>query len=483
MDLVKRQDSYDVLWLSIGLVPLILIALLLPLTPHDYWWYLRLGEDVLRLGRIPSVEMYSFTQLGESVVNQPWLSAVIFWVVYNDGGLNLTFLLRAICIAAAYGLLWNWMRQMGVSAKLASILIIIAGLAGSNNWSFRPQLFAYPLFALTVLILWQWQKGGTKFMWLLPVIAVLWANLHESFLMMFILEGAALIFGQGDRKKLIIFGGLSLVATLITPYDVGLWVSLFQSFTVYQHGGITTEWYPPANSGWQMNIFYAGVLAFFPLASLSSKRLTLLEWVWLLGLLWMAFSGLRYVIFGIFMLTAFSAYLLADWSAAWLDRPARVNHPALNYVFSGVLLLLSMTALPQVRSFLGVKSAPIVSVDTPVAATNWLSNHPDLPGPLWSDITFSSYLIFALPSRSVWIDTRYEMAYTATEIQRYLAVANAEPGWEGILNRSGINLLMISVNGEPFLLQALGDSNEWCKQYQDPIAAIYARRPPNATCP
>ncbi len=483
MDETKRQNSYNFLWLVIGLVPLILIALLLPLTPHDYWWYLRLGEDVLRLGRVPSVEMYSVTQLGEHIINQPWLSAVIFWVAYSDGGLNLTFLLRAICIAATYGLLWIWMRQMGAGARLSSLLIILAGLSGSNNWSFRPQMFAYPLFALTVLILWQWQKGNTKFMWTLPVAAVLWANLHDSFLLIFVLEGAALVFGKGDRKKLIIFGGLSFIATLITPYDFTLWASLFQSFTTYQQGGVTTEWFPPTNSGWQMNIFYAWILAFFPLASFSSKRLTLLEWAWLLGLLWMSFSGIRYVIWGIFVLAGFSACLLADWKMFWLDRPTEIKYPALNYALAAILLLMSMAPLPQFRTLLGVKSVPTVSADTPVAATQWLSEHPNLPGPLWSDSTFSSYLIFALPSRAVWMDSRFEMVYTPTELARYLAVANGEPGWDGILDRSGINLMMVSVKGEPVLLQGLSTSDQWCKQYQDAIAAIYARRLPNVTCP
>ncbi len=479
----KRNTSYDALWLSIGLVPLILIALLLPLTPHDYWWYLRLGQDVIRLGRVPSYETYSFTQVGEHIINQPWLSAVIFWLTYRDGGLNLTFFLRAVCIAATYGLLWSWMRQMGAGPRLSSILIIVAGLASSNNWSFRPQMFAYPLFALTILILWRWQRENNKFLWLLPLIAVLWANLHDSFLLMFILEGAALIFGRGNRKSMILVTSLSFLATLLTPYDITLWSSLARDFVANPQWDVSSEWLPPTNSGWQMNIFFAWILAIVPLAAISSRRLSLLEWGWLLGLLWMSLSGIRYVIWGIFVLAAFSAYLLADWDMRWLDRPTRIGQPVLNYALAGVFLLSSMVALPQLRSSLGIRAQPTISPDTPIAATEWLSQHPDLPGPLWSDLVFSSYLIFALPLRSVWIDTRFAMVYTPLEYARYAVIASAGPGWEGLLDRSGINLIMISVNGEADLLQALQASDAWCLDYRDSVAAIFSRRGVPGACP
>jgi len=495
-----RNFSYELLWLTIGLLPLILIALLLPLSPHDYWWYLRLGHDVLQLGKVPSIDTYSYTQAGKSVINQPWLSAVIFWVAYNDGGLNLTFLLRSICIGAAYGILWVWSREMRVGTRLASILIVVAGLASSNNWTFRPQLFAYPLFSLSLFILWKWEdegrpleverrsvarkRGNIRWMlWALPLIAWLWANLHESFLLLFILEGAALVFGHGNRKELILVTIASFLATLITPYDIFLWLSLLRSFIANPSWDVSSEWLPPTNSGWQMNIFFMWILLLVPLASFSKKRLSLLEWVWLLGMLWMAFSGIRYVVWGIFLLTGFSAYLLSDWDIHWLDRSYQKNHPIANYIITGVLLLIPFAALPTMRTEMNIQTSPAISTDTPVTATVWLTQHPKLPGPLWSDLVFSSYLIFALPSRAVWIDTRFGMVYTPLEFERYSVVANAQPGWQGILDRWDINLMMLSVNGEPLLVESLADEPEWCKVYSDPVAIIYARLQSGQSCP
>ena len=108
-----RLNSYDFLWLSLMLFPLLSLAFLLPIVPNDYWWYLRLGQDIIRTGSIPSVDTYSFTRAGTPFFYQSWLAAVIFWKVYETGGLMLTFFLRALIIAVTYFLLWLLTRSAG----------------------------------------------------------------------------------------------------------------------------------------------------------------------------------------------------------------------------------------------------------------------------------------------------------------------------------------------------------------------------------
>ena len=126
---------------------------------------------------------------------------------------------------------------------------------------------------------------------------------------------------------------------------------------------------------------------------------------------------------------------------------------------------------------------PLFTPDTPIAATAWLAQHPELPGPLWSDISISSYLIFALPSRPVAIDTRFEMLYPVREYNHYSRIASAAPDWQQLLDQDGINLVMALVGGEPRLIQVLGASDQWCQQYKDSVAVIYARQRPGLACP
>ena len=110
------------------------------------------------------------------------------------------------------------------------------------------------------------------------------------------------------------------------------------------------------------------------------------------------------------------------------------------------------------------KEAPpaLDPVTTPVAAADWLNQHPELPSPMWNDVVFGSYLIHAMPSRPVWIDTRIQVIYTADQAGDYLFVQAAQEGWEDKLKDEGVNLLFLA-RTQPALVEAVQNSSEWCE--------------------
>jgi hypothetical protein len=475
--------SLDFLWLGLTLFVLLTVSFLLPIQPHDYWWYLRVGKDTLQLGAVPTVDTLSFTRMGQPIVYQPWLAAVLLWLAHAAGGATLTFLLRGLIIAAAYGLLWGMTRQAGAGPRLASLLIVLLGLATSNNWSVRPQLFAYPLFVLAFWILLSWHRGQNRYLWALPAIALLWANLHGSFVLMFLLAGTALIFGKGDRKRLTIWLAAALLATLINPRGIGVWKYVAALLSSPSDQLYSVEWRPPSNAGWQLNIFFGWLLLLAPLAASSGRRLSLLEWLWFLGLGWLALSGLRYVVWFMFLMAVYTAVFLSEWGAHYLDPPAKRINPAINALLGALFLLMPLGVLPGVRDSWWKKApSPYSLENTPIAAAQWLRAHPDLPGPLWGDYVFGGYLTFGLPERPPWIDSRFN-AFPPEQWQEYQAISGAAPGWEDLLDQEGINLLMLSVADQPLLLRAVEASHDWCEQYRDPEAVIFSRIMPGESCP
>lgn len=474
---MPSSRSYDFLWLSITLLFLLPIAMFLSITPHDYWFYVRIGKDILETGAVPVVDTLSYTFPGRPIFYQPWLSAVIFWLVHEAGGAALTFLLKGMCIALAYGLIWILTRDAGTTdPRLAALLVIVMGYSTSGNWSVRPQLLAYPLFALVLYILWHWQNGGARLMWMLPLASLLWANLHGSFILAFVLMGSALIFGAGDRKQLAVWFGVSLLAGLINPRGVFVWQFVSDMLTSPSDQLFATEWRPPVNAGWQMNIFFAWLLLLPPLAAISPRRLSRLEWIWLIGFGWLALSGLRYVIWFMFILTVFSGALL---TALGKTQTILVeSNPKLNYALGAVLLFLPLMMLPGLReSWWREAPPPYHQATTPIAATEWLADHPDLPGPLFAEYTFGSYLAFALPSRLLWIDNRFN-AYPSGHWETYQKITSADPGWDSFLDKDGVNLLFLSLHTQPVLAGAAGGSTRWCEQYRDPDAVIFSRCEP-----
>jgi len=399
--------SYDFFWLGIALLFILPIAFILSIPPHDYWFYVRIGRDIAQTGIVPTTDTLSYTYFGRPIFYQPWLSAVTFWFAHNLGGATLTFLLRGLAIGIAYSLVWSIMRSAGTDSRLATLLLIILGLSSSTNWSMRPQIFAYPLFTIVLWEIWHWHHGRAKHLWLLPVASLLWANLHGSFILVFVLMGSAFVFGKGDRKQLTIWLGVSLIAALINPRGIHVWQFVSDMLSSPSDQLYATEWHPPVNAGWQMNIFFAWLLLFIPLVAFSKHRLSILEWIWFLVFGWLALSGLRYVIWFMMLMAVFTGPLLTDLSKRFLHEPAFDEiKPVPNFLTGGILLLLPLMLLPGIREAWWADAPQPYALDTtPIEATKWMENHPALPGPLFVEYTFSSYLTFALPSRLVWIDT------------------------------------------------------------------------------
>jgi len=469
-----RRHSYDLLWLSIVLLILLSLALLLPLSPQDYWWYLRFGQDVIRNGAVPSVDTYSFTQSGSPFFYQSWLAAVIFWKTYQMGGLLLTFFLRAVVIAITYSLLWSLARNAGAGPRLASLLTLLAALAGSSNWSFRPQLFTYPIFVLILFILAKWAQGKNKTLWLLPFLSTLWVNLHGSFPLLFVLAAFAFLFGKGDKKQLALALAISTVALFINPHGARALGYVQDMLSAPSNQQFSAEWMPMVNRGWQANLFFIWLLIFAPLAALSPRKLTLLEWVNFLFFGWLALSGIRYVIWFTFIMAALTARLLAEFGARLLDKPIENEKPAVNIFAACLLLLIPFALLPGIRGSWWPDAPKAYDSANPIAATKWLAARPELTGPLWSDLAFSSYLIFALPSRPVWIDTRFEL-YPPEQWEKYISIANASAQWENLLDEEKIQLVMLSTDGEPLLIATMKNSNQWCEKYRDEDSVIVSK--------
>ena len=467
-------NSYDFLWLSIILFILLSLALMLPLSPQDYWWYLRLGKDIASTGSIPIVDTYSFTQAGKPFFYQAWLSALIFWGAYQAGGLALTFCLRAALIAITYALLWALIRQLGVDPRLSSLLVLIAALTGSSNWSFRPQLLTYPIFVLVLYIFTNWNLSNKRAVWILPILSVLWVNLHGSFPLLFILGILALLAGTGNKKQLALALGISAAALVINPHGVYVLQYVKYMLSAPSNQLFSFEWMPMVNRGWQANLFYIWLLLFAPLTAFSPRKLSTLDWVYFICIGWFALLGIRYVIWFLFILAVLTAKLLAEWTARSPETLFQNEKPAINIALACLFLVIPFALLPGFRDSWWPDAPRAYDSSNPIEATDWLKAHPKLAGPLWSDFSQSSYLIFALPSRPVWIDTRFEL-YPPEQWEKYIAIAGVSPQWQNLLDEEGIQLAMLSTSGEPALISAMQNSNQWCKEYHDQDTVIFSK--------
>ncbi len=450
------------------------LAFLMPIQPNDYGWYVRLGNEIVHSGRLPTIEFMSYTQSGQPAVYQYWLSGVIFWAVREAGGETGTGLLRGLLLAFFYVVLWYLCRANEAGRVISSLFTLLAVLIGGSNWAMRPQLFAYPLFVWVLWMLWAWQKGNSRLLWGLPLAAALWVNLHGSFILLYFLGAAALLAGRGDRKALLFWLGLGLAASMINPRGHLVWPDMLSLVQNPSSQLFSVEWRPPANSGWQMNLFFGWLLVFPLFVGFSKTRLNWLQWLLFLGFGWLALIGVRYVIWFSAILSFLTAGLFQSiiQPKRWIRF--RFEMTKVNLIFALLFILLPLPLLPGLRQRWWQQAPPSFSDNTPLGAVSWLKSNPEVSGPLWADLVYSSYLVDALPERPVWVYTRFEQ-FPPEQWQRYLLIANAEPGWQEALAGDQVNLLMLSKSDQPKLIQGVIKTTEWQLIYEDDISMLFTR--------
>jgi len=156
----------------------------------DFWWHLRTGRWMLDNGRLPSVDLYTFTVPTHIWTDHEYLTEILMWLVYQATGV--------IGLSLAFGLLtwagfWIMYRQVRRQPwVIAGIGLAIGATAGSPIWGPRAQMITFFLTCLELYWLQAYLAGRSRAIQLFPLVMVLWANLHGGWVIGFVWLGVAL---------------------------------------------------------------------------------------------------------------------------------------------------------------------------------------------------------------------------------------------------------------------------------------------------
>ena len=244
----------------------------------DTWWQLRAGQDFWRNGAVPLVESYSHTVNGRFWMNHEWLTHAVFYGLYSIGGLPLLTAAAATVCTGALVLTWS---LMSGPRMIRLGLIALSILTFARGWSPRPYIFTMLLLGLTAKLLLSNRS------WWLPLIFVIWANLHGGFTMGIALVGASVVAAVPDgrvavQRRLVLLG-CCLIASLVTPLGWTFYAELPGSLARLKAYQIS-EWQTPTLDNPSLHAFWIAlpVLVMRPLAvgERFSPRQTTGWWWW-----------------------------------------------------------------------------------------------------------------------------------------------------------------------------------------------------------
>lgn len=193
-----------------------------PVSDPDLFWHLASGDWMLDHGRLLDRDMFSFTREGAAYTSGQWLGQLALALAHRIGGWPGLELLRATLVGVATLFVSRAVLRLQPHPGWAAVPIVAAILVSRLAWGDRPQLFTVALFPVFLdLLLRARRGGGARALYLLPPLALLWANLHGAFVLGLALLAAFALETQLARHPLrrhfAVALVLSLAAAVINP--------------------------------------------------------------------------------------------------------------------------------------------------------------------------------------------------------------------------------------------------------------------------
>ncbi|MFP4344623.1 MAG: hypothetical protein ACLFU8_08015, partial [Anaerolineales bacterium] len=147
-----RNQSFTIahLWCLIVIAGILIFVNTHPIRPHDFWWHMAIGREILETGRIPTTDTLSYTMTGAPypAYQMFWLMEIALYALYRAGGPALVVFVHGLIITSAYALLLLLARRISGSWRVAALSTLFAAALGLHDWNVRPQAIAFPIATL-----------------------------------------------------------------------------------------------------------------------------------------------------------------------------------------------------------------------------------------------------------------------------------------------------------------------------------------------
>ncbi len=457
----------------------VLASLIATLSTVNLTYHLRAGAGILASGTIPATDTWTFTAAGLPWVDQQWGAEVILAAVERLGGWTGLVVARAALVGLIFGGLVVVGRKRGLDGRTAALLSLAAFVVAAPALALRPQLLGMALFAV-VLVLVVRRRSHPRALWLAPLVVLLWANVHGSFLLGPLVLGISWLEDVHERVErpytTLVVAIVSAIAACVTPFGPQVWVYAVALSTNPEVTARISEWQPTSLRDPIGILFFASVAAIGILVA-RRGRVVAYPTLLLLGV---------FLVIGVYAERGVAWWPLGAVAgiAGTIVTPARVadsqrREPTLlrrlNTVVAGVLVVAMVALLPVWRAVDPRTGAPPGTLtDAPAGLTAALR---DVAGPgdrLFNPQRWGSWFEYALPSLPVAIDSRIE--FFPPEVWRhYTGVLAGADGWSAQLDEWGVTIAVLEAANEAFGDRLRQDG--WDVTFEDEDGAIYDRRP------
>jgi hypothetical protein len=447
----------------------------------DSWWHIKVGQDLLATWTFPTVDTYSHTFAGEPWIAKEWLGQVLLALAYQAGEWNgvVTLVIAAVALTVLLlaSILTRWLKP-----TVAIALAIVAALLIGPIFTARPHVFTLPIIVVWTAALFQAaREDRPPSLWLLPLL-VLWANLHATFTLAFVIAafaGLDLLAKIGFSRPVLLgrwigFGLLCPLASLVNPYGFDAILATFTVAYGNEAVPLLVEWLPfnasaqPAQAAALLLIFFGWMVTGLRIAWPTALFIAFTLHLYLTHV---RFVYPFFLLLPIIVAPELAVRYPALSAGRWLSEP----RDALESFISRRLLTLGAVGVALVIGVSAMLNATHrVEPSQKISAIDALAfvRQNGISGNVLNSYGFGGTLIFH--EVKTYIDGRTDQLFLDgfMRLDDAMGRSGGKPILEAAIERHAIQWALLSAGDDriPFF-DALG----WPRAYADEYAVIYVR--------
>ncbi len=463
----------------------------------DLFWHLKVGEQILAEHAVPTTDRYSYTFEGRPFPIVDWAAeATMAWLHLRFGAGGL-FAMAALLAAATMLLVALRMRAASErhSPTLAALFLLLVYAVATFRFTPRPQTFLWVCLGVLLALLERARDNRALApVWLVPPLAVVWANLHSSSILALVFLGA---FVTGELwterahvrprlaktwRALLGLGLLSIAACFVVPHAGGRLHATFAAFFSPYSTSVLSEWQPTTLDQWLAPSGLLLVLTTMGLV-LDRRRTHASEVLAFAVAAWLGFRHIRFLpilalvgaplAYRHWLNLLFRRSRPGDGGAPprWTRIWARVDGWSAVAMIAGFAwaTMLADSRSPWLGG-LGKPHADFAGMAYPVGATDFLARERP-GGHMYNTFHFGGYLLYRLgPEVKVFVDGRTSNVYDDAHMRDVMEIRSR---WRHTFARWDIQYAVVQ-HGE--IEDQLAADPRWSLVYLDDAALVFVRK-------
>jgi len=513
----ERPDIYKIIHATavFALFVFFMGHLMINVWDPDFWWHLATGKWIVEHGRLPEHDPFSFATLQKDpytpvnrvkfILTQYWLAQILIYKVYSWFGFAGVSFMRALLLTMCLLMVFLLLRLYRVNILLILPVTFLPGYLFRAFAGERPQLFTFFFAGVVIYLLEDIKKtlhqrkrpSPIRYV-ILPLVMLLWANLHGGFIYGVVVIGIYVTSGwievlyqrpgNGEKKDystaitLTILAFVAIPITFLNPntYHALIDHLRYKPFTYLSY----IQEYTPPYKAYHLNKGYFTMLFLLTLlilvSTIKSKRVNTSHLLLYLFNTFISLIAERFVPF--FLISG--AFLIGIYLNEIL--PMEFLHQRKHLQIAGIIIapvfIIVLGFFTGQASAKGMFQTGVRQKLYPYGAVNFLMQLP--PKRIFNPYTWGGYLIWRLyPKYKVFTDGRGLNQEIFLQYREVVQVNRTEfggiPKWKAILDSYDIDYIIIApyhryIKALALTYQLVNDK-DWELVYADDIALIFMR--------